>query len=85
MVKVYAEDTPAVVMMAHRRAWKDGDGYRVYRRNGKPLRILLDVCQIDLDEYVAVPRCPCESGVWEKPCWHAAVVHRRTLREKVTA
>lgn len=74
MVKRFSEKTPGIEMVARRRCWREPDGrLRVYRRDGRPLRLWVD--------QDGILRCPCESGSWDHPCYHATVALRRLLRE----
>ncbi len=59
--------------MNHRRAWRVGDHFEVVSRSAK------ERYRVDVEG--GMPLCICTAAKYSRPCYHAAVVLRRVMRE----
>ena len=71
--RVFDQRTPAPEVMNHRRAWRVDDHYEVVSRSAK------ERYRVDVEG--GMPLCTCTAARYGRPCYHAAVVLRRVMRE----
>ena len=71
--RVFEPRTPAPEVMNTRRAWRVGDHFEVVSRSATK-RYRVDVAG-------GMPLCTCTAAHYGRPCFHAAVVLRRVMRE----
>lgn len=79
MVKTYTDSVKPVDMINLRHAHKiDDNHYKIYGRDGNPYIVFVYWDSFGIPHIM----CPCYAGSHNAPCFHAAVVLRRLIREK---
>lgn len=73
-VRLFDRRVPPLSMMdGRRRAWKVASGrFKVFGRQGEQHRVHV---------MNGMPLCDCTAARFARPCWHAALVLARLMRE----